>query len=78
MKGAPKRYPALTAWLAANGKSMKWLSEQTEIPYFSLRDRMINKIKFRIDDIEKILEVTGMTFDELKVGEVKGGRNVKA
>ncbi len=66
-----KRFPAIYAWLAANGKTVMWLSEQTGIPYTSLTDRMTNKVQFRVDDIDKILKVTGMTMDELREGEVK-------
>lgn len=67
-----KRYPALAMWLAANGHTMKWLAEQAGIPYQKLIERQKGTVRFSIEDVEKILEVTGMTMDELKFGEVRG------
>lgn len=58
-------YGKIFQWLEQNNHSMKWLSDETNIPYSTLK-RKINRItEWRTGEINRLLAVTGMTYEEI-------------
>ena len=55
----------LRGWLGANRVSVKEFSKMTGIPYDTLKTKMSGKSMWKLSDIEKLIEATGLTFEEL-------------
>ena len=52
-------------WLYDNRRTMKWLSDETNIPYSTLKRKVGNRTEWRTSEIDRILFVTGKTYEEL-------------
>lgn len=44
---------------------MKWLSTETNIPYSTLKRKMYRKNEWKKWEIDRLLSVTGKTYEEL-------------
>lgn len=44
---------------------MKWLSDQTNIPYSTLKRKMYKHTEWRTGEINALLSVTGMKYEEI-------------
>lgn len=72
-------YPALRKWMNDNLVSRAELYRRMHngnpcigrAPYV-IRERMVGRTLWRLDEIEKLLDITGMTFEELFRGERHG------
>lgn len=58
-------YQAIFQWLYDNHRTMKWLSVQTNIPYSTLKRKIYRKTEWRTGEINRLLSVTGMTYEEI-------------
>ena len=58
-------YQAIFQWLYDNHHTMKWLSAQTNIPYSTLKRKIYRKTEWRTGEINRLLSVTGMTYEEI-------------
>lgn len=52
-------------WLHDHHRTMKWLSAETNIPYSTLKRKVSNRTEWRSTEIDRILFVTGKTYEEL-------------
>ena len=55
----------LRAWMGANRISGAELARRTGISYNTLKLKLSGKTKWTLSDVEKLLAVTGLTFEEL-------------
>ncbi len=55
----------LRAWMGANRVSGRKLSELTGIPYDTLKLKLSGKTKWKLSDVFKLIEATGLSFEEL-------------
>ena len=55
----------ILAWLSQNNHTMKWLSEETGIPYSSMKRKINGRTEWRTGEIDRILSVTNATYEEL-------------
>lgn len=58
-------YQRIFQWLYDNHHTMKWLSAQTNIPYSTLKRKMYKHTEWRTGEIDRLLSVTGMTYEEI-------------
>lgn len=52
-------------WLYDNHRTMKWLSNETNIPYSTLKRKIYNFTEWRSGEIDRVLAVTHKTYEEL-------------
>lgn len=57
-------YQRIQQWLYDNHHTMKWLSEQTNIPYSTLKRKIYRYNDWKKWEIDRLLSVTGMTYEE--------------
>lgn len=55
----------LRAWMGANKVSGRKLAELMGRSYETIRVKLANKTEWTLPEIKKLLEVTGMTFEDL-------------
>lgn len=55
----------LRAWMGANRVSGRKLAELMGRSYETIRVKLAGKTEWTLPEIEKLLEVTGLTFEEL-------------
>jgi hypothetical protein len=55
----------LRAWMGANKVSGRKLAEMMGRSYETIRVKLAGKTEWTLPEIKKLLEVTGLTFDDL-------------
>lgn len=55
----------IRGWMGSNKVSVRRLAELMDMPYDTLKTRMSGKTPWKLSDIEKLMEVTGLKFEEL-------------
>ena len=55
----------LRAWMGANRVSGRKLAEMMDMPYNTFRVKYTGKTKWTLTEIKKLLDITGLTFEEL-------------
>ena len=58
-------YQRILQWLYDNHHTMKWLSDETNIPYSTLKRKIYRITEWRTGEINRLLSVTGMTYEEI-------------
>ena len=52
-------------WLYDNHHTMRWLSDESGIPYSSFKRKLYGRTEWRASEIDRILFVTGKKYEEL-------------
>ncbi len=55
----------IRGWMGANRVSVRKLSQMTSIPYGTLKSKIAGKVQWKLTDILKLMEATGLKFEEL-------------
>lgn len=55
----------IRGWMGSNKVSVRELAERMGVSYNTLKTRMSGKTPWKLSDIEKLMEVTGLKFEEL-------------
>ncbi len=55
----------LRAWMGAEKVSGKELADRIGMPYDTFRVKMLGKTQWKLSEVEDLLKVTGLTFEEL-------------
>lgn len=61
---AKYKYPNIKRWIAKNKVPARKLAKRLEIPESTLRAYMQGKVDIRKSVIDKILEITGMSYEQ--------------
>lgn len=64
MKEDSCRYKNLVVWMAINRISMKKMAKMMNVGYVTFWYYITGKTEIKISAIRKILEITGMSFEE--------------
>lgn len=55
----------LRAWMGAEKVSGRELADRIGMPYDTFRVKMLGKTQWKLSEVEDLLKVTGLTFEEL-------------
>ena len=55
----------IRGWMGSNKVSVRELAKRMGVSYNTLKTRMSGKTPWKLSDIEKLMEVTGLKFEEL-------------
>ena len=68
-------HKGILKWLGENNYTMAQLSEETNIPYSTLKRKIYRLTEWRFDELIRLINVTGRTFEDLFAEEIAERRD---
>lgn len=64
-------HKGIMKWLGDNDYTMTRLADETNIPYSTLKRKVYRLTEWRFDELIRLINVTGKTFEELFEEEIE-------